>query len=409
MIAAGRGADVEGLGLDEAGVELDERGLVKVDGALRTSARRACTRSATSCRGPRSRTRPPTRASSRSRTSPGWPTHPISYVDIPRATFCTPNVGSFGLTEEQAREQGYDVVVGKVPYGAVGGGTVYGDRTGLVKVVGESTLRRAARRAHRRLARHRADPGARQRARARGRLPGARAHHPRTPDAVGGGHGSRPRRRRLADPRLGRSPREVSAPAAAFYFDLASPLAYLAAERILQELPGPARVAPVLARELPGARSPTRRSAAARSRTSSARRSRAAPRSWACSRCAGRTRSRSTARSRCAWPPTPSRSAASCRSRRRPSARRSRAGARSSDPDIGADRRGGLRDAPRGGAARRPSCARSREQLRGAPRQRGAGGRARRPRDRASAARVRGRARARARPPRRCAAEARAR
>ena len=68
----------------------------------------------------------------------GLPTHPISYVDIPRATFCTPNVGSFGLTEEQAREQGYEVVVGKVPYGAVGGGTVYGDRTGLVKLVGES-------------------------------------------------------------------------------------------------------------------------------------------------------------------------------------------------------------------------------------------------------------------------------
>ena len=68
----------------------------------------------------------------------GLPTHPLSYIDIPRATFCTPNVGSFGLTEEQAREQGYDVIVGKVPYGAVGGGTVYGDRTGLVKLVGES-------------------------------------------------------------------------------------------------------------------------------------------------------------------------------------------------------------------------------------------------------------------------------
>ena len=39
--------------------------------------------------------------------------------------------------EEEAREQGYDLVVSKVPYGAVGGGTVYGDRTGLIKVVGE--------------------------------------------------------------------------------------------------------------------------------------------------------------------------------------------------------------------------------------------------------------------------------
>ena len=68
----------------------------------------------------------------------GMATHPIEYIDIPRATFCTPNVASFGLTEAQARDQGYDVVVGKVPYGAVGAGTVYGDRTGLVKIVGET-------------------------------------------------------------------------------------------------------------------------------------------------------------------------------------------------------------------------------------------------------------------------------
>jgi len=40
---------------------------------------------------------------------------------------------------------------------------------------------------------------------------------------------------------------------AAFYFDLASPLAYLAAERVLHVLPGPAEWQPVLARELPGA------------------------------------------------------------------------------------------------------------------------------------------------------------
>jgi dihydrolipoamide dehydrogenase len=68
----------------------------------------------------------------------GLETHPIDYIDVPRATFCTPNVASFGLTEEQAREQGHDVVVGKVQYGAVGAGTLYGDRTGLVKIVGET-------------------------------------------------------------------------------------------------------------------------------------------------------------------------------------------------------------------------------------------------------------------------------
>ena len=67
----------------------------------------------------------------------GNQTHPISHIDIPRATFCTPNVASFGLTEQEARDAGHDVVVGKVQYGAVGAGTVYGDRTGLVKIVGD--------------------------------------------------------------------------------------------------------------------------------------------------------------------------------------------------------------------------------------------------------------------------------
>jgi dihydrolipoamide dehydrogenase len=46
-------------------------------------------------------------------------------------------VASFGLTEQQARDAGMDVVIGKVQYGAVGAGTVYGDRTGLIKIVGE--------------------------------------------------------------------------------------------------------------------------------------------------------------------------------------------------------------------------------------------------------------------------------
>jgi dihydrolipoamide dehydrogenase len=67
----------------------------------------------------------------------GMETHAIEYVDIPRATFCTPNVASFGLTEAQAREQGYDVTIGKISYGAVGAGTVYGDRTGIIKIVGD--------------------------------------------------------------------------------------------------------------------------------------------------------------------------------------------------------------------------------------------------------------------------------
>src|SRR6202451_1065353 len=137
VIAAGRGADVEGLGLGAAGVETDERGLVKVDGALRTP-RAGGYAIGGLVAGPALAHKASDEGVIAAEDSAGRPTHPLAHVDIPRATFCTPNVGSFGLTEAQAREQGYDVVVGKVPYGAVGGGIVYGDRSGMVKLVGES-------------------------------------------------------------------------------------------------------------------------------------------------------------------------------------------------------------------------------------------------------------------------------
>jgi len=137
VIAAGRGADVAGLGLDVAGVELGERGLVKVDGAQRTS-RAGVYAIGDLVAGPALAHKASDEGIIAVEDSAGRVTHALVHVDIPRATFCTPSVGSFGLTEAEAREAGYDVVVGKVPYGAVGGGTVYGDRTGLVKLVGES-------------------------------------------------------------------------------------------------------------------------------------------------------------------------------------------------------------------------------------------------------------------------------
>jgi len=138
VIAAGRGPDVEGLGLDEAGVKLDERGLVAVDGALRTSVKGVWA-IGDLVAGPALAHKASDEGIVAAEDMAGNETHPIVHVDIPRATFCTPNVASFGLTEEQAREAGHDVVVGKVPYGAVGAGTVYGDRTGLIKIVGDRT------------------------------------------------------------------------------------------------------------------------------------------------------------------------------------------------------------------------------------------------------------------------------
>ena len=136
VIAAGRGPDVEGLGLDDAGIERLDNGLVKVDGALRTSRERVYA-IGDLVPGPALAHKASDEGIIAVEDAAGEQTHPIEYADIPRATFCTPNVGSFGLTEEQAREAGHDVVVGKVQYGAVGAGTVYGDRTGLIKIIGD--------------------------------------------------------------------------------------------------------------------------------------------------------------------------------------------------------------------------------------------------------------------------------
>ncbi len=136
IIAAGRGPDIEGLGLEDAGVKLDDNGLIDVDGALRTSVKGVYA-IGDLVKGPALAHKASDEGVIAVEDAAGLETHPIEYIDIPRATFCTPNVGSFGLTEQQARDQGLDVVVGKVQYGAVGGGTVYGDRSGMVKIIGD--------------------------------------------------------------------------------------------------------------------------------------------------------------------------------------------------------------------------------------------------------------------------------
>lgn len=135
-IAAGRGADVEGLGLDEAGVETDERGLVKVDGAMRTS-KEGVYAIGDLVPGPALAHKASDEGVIAVEDAAGNTTHPIDYPYVPRVTFCMPQVASFGLTEKEAQEAGHDVVVGKVPMGAVGAPTVYGDRTGMVKIVGD--------------------------------------------------------------------------------------------------------------------------------------------------------------------------------------------------------------------------------------------------------------------------------
>jgi dihydrolipoamide dehydrogenase len=135
-IAAGRGADTEELGLDRAGVETDERGSVTVDGAMRTS-RDGVYAIGDLVPGPALAHKASDEAVIAVEDASGRDTHPLNHGLIPAATFCHPQVASFGMTEKQARDAGHDVAVGKVPLGTVGAPTVYGDRTGMIKLVGD--------------------------------------------------------------------------------------------------------------------------------------------------------------------------------------------------------------------------------------------------------------------------------
>jgi dihydrolipoamide dehydrogenase len=134
-IAAGRGPDVDGLGLDEAGVKLDDIGLIAVDGAQRTSLAGVYA-IGDLVRGKALAHKASDEGVIAVEDAAGMDTHPIDQRFVPAATFCYPQVASFGLTEQQARDEGYDVTVGKIPITAVGAPTVYGDR-GMVKIVGE--------------------------------------------------------------------------------------------------------------------------------------------------------------------------------------------------------------------------------------------------------------------------------
>jgi dihydrolipoamide dehydrogenase len=63
---------------------------------------------------------------------------PINLRLVPNCTYCDPEVASVGLTEAKAREQGYDVKVGKFPFSASGKARILGEEEGFVKIVGES-------------------------------------------------------------------------------------------------------------------------------------------------------------------------------------------------------------------------------------------------------------------------------
>jgi len=62
---------------------------------------------------------------------------PINLRLVPNCTYCDPEIGSVGLTEAKALEQGYDVKVGRFPFSASGKARILGEEEGFVKIVSE--------------------------------------------------------------------------------------------------------------------------------------------------------------------------------------------------------------------------------------------------------------------------------
>ncbi|MHB8324455.1 MAG: dihydrolipoyl dehydrogenase [Candidatus Dormibacteria bacterium] len=133
LTATGVQANIENLGLDELGIEV-ERGAIKVDPHLRTNVPGIYAIGDV--------IGPPLLAHAASaegviavETAAGREVEPLDKELVPRCTYCQPQVASSGITEEQAKERGYQVRVGKFPFSANGKAIAMGDTVGFVKTV----------------------------------------------------------------------------------------------------------------------------------------------------------------------------------------------------------------------------------------------------------------------------------
>jgi dihydrolipoyl dehydrogenase len=136
VIAGGRRPDVEALGLEAAGVKLEENGRIAIDDYQLTSAPGVYA-IGDLVRGPALAHKASEEGVVAVEHAGGVDTHPVDIDLVPGATFCHPQVASVGLTEQQAKEGGRQIKIGKFKLGGAGASVVYDDRAGLVKVVAD--------------------------------------------------------------------------------------------------------------------------------------------------------------------------------------------------------------------------------------------------------------------------------
>ena len=137
MQAIGFAPNVDGYGLDAAGVQLTERRAIGIDDYMRTNVPHIYAIGDVTGKLQLAHVAEAMGVVA-AETIAGAETLALGdYRMMPRATFCQPQVASFGLTEEQARDEGYDVKVAKFPFTANGKAHGLADPTGFVKVIAD--------------------------------------------------------------------------------------------------------------------------------------------------------------------------------------------------------------------------------------------------------------------------------
>jgi dihydrolipoamide dehydrogenase len=138
MLAAfGFAPRIEGYGLDAAGVTTTERGAIEIDPYGRTNVDNVFAIGDVTGKLMLAHTAEAMGVVA-AETIAGADTMPVEVDFIPRATYCQPQIGSFGYSEEQAKEKGYDVKTASFPFSANGKAMGLGETAGFVKVVADA-------------------------------------------------------------------------------------------------------------------------------------------------------------------------------------------------------------------------------------------------------------------------------
>lgn len=137
LVAIGFKPNSSGLGLEEVGVATDERGMVEIDGRMATNVEgvwaigdvtgklqlaHVAMAMGIVC----------------AENIAGVETIELNYEMLPRATYCQPQIASFGLTEAQAKERGHELNIGRFPFQPNGRALGMGETAGWIKLISEA-------------------------------------------------------------------------------------------------------------------------------------------------------------------------------------------------------------------------------------------------------------------------------